>query len=128
MANKDYYSILGVDKNASEDEIKKAVFLSNYEDILGVTPKNTTIIYLQDKNKVKKGFIQLINSNKEFDYKDIKPFYKSLQRLIQTIQLYIQRREALTDAELFKKDFNFFIKAQGKGNYSAIAHAPSIHA
>ena len=24
MANKDYYSILGVDKNASEDEIKSA--------------------------------------------------------------------------------------------------------
>lgn len=109
-----YLSSTDIINYVGEDEIKKAVFLSNYEDILGVTPKNTTIIYLQDKNKVKKGFVQLINSPRKIIYKDIKPFYECLQRLILTIQLFIQRLGALTDAELFKKDFNFFIKAQGK--------------
>lgn len=89
-----------------ENEIKDTPFLSNYIDILGTEPKNTTIILFRDKNKRNMGYIQLINSNKKIDFEKIQLFYESLTRLI----LIIHHREA----SLFKKDYDFFIKAQEK--------------
>lgn len=93
-------------KRFGENEIINTPFLSNYMDILGVKPENTTIILFRDKNKKIKGYIQLINSSKEIDFKDIEPFYESLTKLI----FIIHHREA----SLFKKDYDFYLKVQGK--------------
>lgn len=92
-----------------ENRIKETENFIIYKRIIGSTPINSTIFPIRDKDKTSQGFIQLINSTKEINFDDIKPFYDSLLRLI----LVIQRRDGLRDANSFKKDYDFISIVHG---------------
>lgn len=91
------------------DEIKNAENYSAYEMVLGDV-SNTTIVAIRNKDKLNKGFVQLINSKRKIVFEDIKPFYDSLLRLV----LLIHQSDGLKDAKLFKKDADFLSEAQKK--------------
>lgn len=95
-----------------ENDIRNAGNYEKYSKLLKETPKNTTIIIIQDDDGDPQGYLQFINSENEINEDDFEPFKTNMLKLACVLKQWY----ALEDERSFLKDFNFINGISGDTN------------